>query len=295
MKKLLLVCLFIITSTALAKSVTLESTNSDRKDLKVYLPKDFKKKDKWPLIISMHGYGGSSFIQNYYIRLKRYKSKFGYVFASPNGLNNEEGKSYWNASEFCCDFDKSGVDDIAYIKGIIEEIKSSKEIGRIDPKRVYLIGYSNGAFLASKIACSDQVDIAGIVTISGTSDLRDTDGELLDVKDLNCKHDRPIPTLHVHGTEDSTILYDGQDNGKTAHVGALDQVARWGVQNRCLGDLIKKETPINSSNFIRSKETDHFVMKDCAAPVEHFRVNGGAHFGIYKKKMTREILKFLIK
>lgn len=293
MKILIILSAILITTPAFSKKVTLETNLEGRKDVKVYLPKGFKKKDKWPLIISMHGFGGSSTIQNYYVRLKRYKSKFGYVFAAPNGLKNEEGKGYWNASEFCCDFGKRGVDDVAYIKGIIDEIKNSKEIGRIDPSRIYLIGYSNGAFLASKIACSNEVKIAGIVTMAGTSDLRDSDGELIDVADLNCEHDRPIPTLHVHGSNDSTIAYDGIDNGKTAHVGALEQVARWAKQNRCSGNLVKQKTKINASNFIRGKETDHFVMENCDAPVEHFRVNGGAHFGVYKKKLTREILKFL--
>jgi polyhydroxybutyrate depolymerase len=295
MKKLILILSILISSSVFSKTVKLKSKFIDRSDLKVNLPKSFKKKDKWPLIISMHGYGGSSQIQNYYVRLKSFQNEYGFVFASPNGLKNSEGKTYWNASNFCCDFEEKNIDDVAYIKSIIEEISNSSAIGRIDTSRIYLIGYSNGAFLASKIACSSEVKVAGVVSISGTSDLRDENGELIAASEFNCGHNRPIPTLHIHGTLDKTISYDGKDNGNTGHVGALDHIKRWSIQNGCTGKLTKSSTPLNASNFLKGKETDHFKMTKCEAPVEHFRINEGPHFGIFKKSFTKKILNFLFR
>lgn len=278
-----------------AKSVSLPSKVEGRGDVKVHLPRGFEKQEKWPLIISMHGFGGSSLIQNYYVRLGAYNNKFGFVYASPNGLKNNEGKGFWNASNFCCDFDQTDVDDVAYIKGIIDEITHSHEIGRIDLSRIFLIGYSNGAFLASKIACSSEVHIAGLVTISGTSDLRDMNSQLLDTDKSLCEHSRAIPMLHVHGDNDETIPYEGKDNGLTGSAGALTQIARWADQNDCKGELLALGRNLNASNFIRGKETEHLAVTDCVAPVEHFKINGGAHFGIFKRKFTKAILQFLFK
>jgi len=48
---------------------------------------------------------------------------------------------FWNASEACCNFDNNSVDDVAYLQSLISEIQKSYPI---DPKRVYLIGHSNG-------------------------------------------------------------------------------------------------------------------------------------------------------
>jgi len=287
--------LIFITFKPLAKTVTLPATQEGRSEVKVHLPRGFKKQHKWPLIISMHGFGGSSLIQNYYVRLGAYNNKFGYVYAAPNGLKNKDGKGFWNASEFCCDFENTGVDDVDYIKVLIEKISESPEIGRIDMERIFLIGYSNGAFLASKIACSNEVNIAGLVTISGTSDLRDKNSQLLELDKTLCEHNRPIAMLHVHGSNDETIPYKGKDNGKTGSVSALSQVARWADQNGCQGELVTLDKKLNASNFIRGKETDHFSMKDCLAPVEHFKINEGAHFGVFKRKFTKAMLHFLFK
>lgn len=295
MKKIIIILFLIGSLNVLAKSVTLKAKASERRDVKVFLPKDFSKKEKWPLIISMHGYTGSSFIQNYYVRLGAFENKFGYVFAAPNGLKNSEKKTYWNAGNFCCDFENKQVDDVEYIKSVIDDIATSKDIGRIDLERIYLIGYSNGAFLASTIACSNKIKVAGLVTISGTSDLRDKEGELLPEDQLECQHNRAIPVLHIHGTNDETIPYEGKDNLKAGHVGALTQVKRWANHNECEGELEMSDEKINVSNFIKSKDTDYFVMQNCKAPVEHFRINDGGHFGIYKKSFTKKIIDFLFK
>ncbi len=293
MHMLLLALLYCYSINSPAKTITLEAQSKLRSDVKVKLPRSFKEREKWPLIISLHGYGGNSFIQKYYIRLGHFENKFGYIFAAPNGIKNKEGKRFWDASEFCCNFDPQEVDDVTYIRNLIHRISTSPEIGRIDLNQIFLVGYSNGAFLASKIACESDLPIAGIVTVSGTSDLRDENQELLPADEMECIHNRPIKVLHIHGTQDETIRYDGFDNGKTAHVSALDQVSRWANHNGCKGSLIKTSETLNALNFIKGRETDRFVYTECEEKVEHFRINDGAHFAVFKKKFTKAILEFL--
>jgi polyhydroxybutyrate depolymerase len=276
-----------------AKTVRLKAESPLRKDVKVKLPRGFHKKEKWPLIISLHGYGGNSFIQNYYIRLGRYKNKFGFVFAAPDGIKNEEDKQFWNASNFCCDFDDTQINDVAYVENLIDRIANSPEVGRIDLSKIYLIGYSNGAFLTSKIACESDLPIAGIVTISGTSDLRGDNQELLNPTLLDCSHSRSLKVLHIHGTDDETIRYGGYDNGKTAHVSAEDQIKKWAIHNNCNEKMIKTSRTLNASNFLKGKDTEEYSFNGCRAPVKHFKILEGVHFAIFKKKFTKEILNFL--
>lgn len=295
MKIYVLILCLSFTSRTIAESIKLPTLERGRTDVNVHLPRGFKKQDKWPLIISMHGYGGNATIQNYYVRLGAYNNKFGFVYAAPNGLKDKNDKGFWNASNFCCDFEKTEIDDVAYIKNLIEQISQSKDIGRIDKDRIYLIGYSNGAFLASKIACSNEVNIAGIVTISGTSDLRDEFENLMPFDKSLCEHNRAIPVLHVHGTRDETIPYEGKDNGHNGSASALSQVARWADQNDCRGSLVKVDKRLNASNFVKGKETEYFVMQECQAAVEHFKINEGPHFGIFRRKFTKAMLEFLFR
>lgn len=175
----------------------------------------------------------------------------------------------------------------------MHQISTSPEIGRIDPDQIFLIGYSNGGFLASKIACESDLPIAGTVTISGTSDLRGKDQELLSKDTLKCAHNRPVKVLHIHGTLDETIRYNGHDNGKTAHVSALDQVSRWADHNGCRGELKKAPGKFDTSYLIWGDDTERYAFSDCHAKVEHFKIVKGNHFAFYKKKLTQEILEFL--
>ena len=49
------------------------------------------------------------------------------------------GNRFYNAADACCDFGNTGVDDVGYLRGLIEEI------GRqfaVDRKRIHLIGHS---------------------------------------------------------------------------------------------------------------------------------------------------------
>jgi poly(3-hydroxybutyrate) depolymerase len=69
----------LFSAQLMAKSVTLKAEVSGRTDVKVHLPRGFKKQEKWPLIISMHGFGGNANIQKYYVRLRAFNNKFGFV------------------------------------------------------------------------------------------------------------------------------------------------------------------------------------------------------------------------
>jgi polyhydroxybutyrate depolymerase len=290
---LIFLLLFLPFAGLKAKSVNLESTDPNREDIKVFLPKDFKKQKKWPLIISLHGFGGNSSLQNYYVRLRKFENDFGYVFAAPNGIKNKDEKRFWNGSNFCCDFEETQVNDVHYIKETIARISKHPQIGRIDLSKIFLIGYSNGAFLASRIACESDLEIAGLVTMAGTSDLRDENYNFLPLESLDCPHQRPIKFLHVHGTNDETIRYEGFDNGKTGHVSAIDHLKRWAHHNNCNGEVVKSHARLNASNFIKGKDTEVYSWKGCDAQVRHFKVLDGGHFGIYKKSFTKMILKFL--
>ncbi|MBT5093359.1 MAG: hypothetical protein HOM21_03905, partial [Halobacteriovoraceae bacterium] len=266
--QLFLIISFLLFSGGIsAKTVKLNSLNPARKAAKLFLPRAYKKQEKWPLIISMHGYGGSGALQKFYIRLKHFQNQRGFMLLIPNGLEDPKGKGHWNASEYCCDFWKKGVDDVGYIKSLIDRIRNDPKLGRLDEDRIFVLGYSNGGFMAKKIACGNEIKVAGIVSISGTSDLRDASGELIAPEQNFCQHQRAIPILHIHGTEDQTIKYGGFDNQKTGHLGALEYLKRWGQQNQCRGGMLKSRKKVNATNFRKGKETEHFVMQECLAPV----------------------------
>jgi polyhydroxybutyrate depolymerase len=74
------------------------------------------------------------------------------------------GARFWNATDACCDVDASGVDDSSYLAGLINEIGSHVAV---DPRRVFVVGHSNGAFMSYRMACDHADTIAAIVSLAG--------------------------------------------------------------------------------------------------------------------------------
>jgi poly(3-hydroxybutyrate) depolymerase len=169
-----------------------------------------------PLVILLHGYTANSFWQNFYFGLNVETQKRGIMLVTPDGTKNPDGSQFWNATDSCCDYYQSGVDDVAYIAGLIEEAKLHFNI---DADRVYLVGHSNGGYMSYRMACEHSEIIAGFVSLAGANWYDDT----------KCGNPGPVAVLQVHGAWDAVILYDG----KEPQEGNL--VATWSPVEACLG------------------------------------------------------------
>lgn len=287
-----LILLFLFSTSSYAKKVELSSINPLRENAKLYLPKGYKKRESLPLIISLHGFGGNQGLQKWYLRLKKFSSKSNFMLLIPNGLRNSAGKRYWNASNFCCDFDQNKNDDLAYIKGLIDQIDRNPKLTQVNRSKIFVVGYSNGAFMANKLACEVNSQISGLVTVSGTADLRDDQGDLLPMNIAACDHNRTLRHLHIHGTNDQTIKYDGFDNGKTGLLSVDQYMNKWSLQNNCRGSILEGRG-FNSSLQKFGKDSQTFKWQNCDSKLELIKVNKGGHFILYKKKVAKKIVNFL--
>ena len=71
----------------------------------------------YPLIIGLHGPGGSGAGFSGDFQIDRLMDEMGFVAALPDGSVERGGtarRHFWNATDSCCDFFGSGVDDVAY-------------------------------------------------------------------------------------------------------------------------------------------------------------------------------------
>ncbi len=185
-----------------------------------YVPASYDPSKPAPLVVLLHGYGASGLAQELLFDLKPRADKYGFIYLYPNGTVDSTGKRFWNATDACCDFDNTGIDDSAYIEGLINETES---IYNIDPKRVYLVGHSNGAFMAYRMACDHADTIAAAVSLAGAM--------YSDVS--KCKPSGPVSILQVHGTDDQSVLYDGSNINGDTYPGAKTSVADWAKFDGC--------------------------------------------------------------
>jgi len=164
--------------------------------VRVVIPNNYDSTVPAPLLIGVHGYSNTAEYFDNYFKIGPSAMKRGVVYASINGYQNVEGLRFWNATDACCDFYGTGVDDAAYIMSLIDEISSKISI---DQRMIYLVGHSNGNFMGFNFACRYSERLAGFMGLAGAM-----------YKDFSkCNATHPVNMLHIHGTNDKTIAYDG--------------------------------------------------------------------------------------
>jgi len=179
-------------------------------------PDNYDHSTAYPLLIVLHGYTASGLLQLVYSRLDLVVEKYGVLVAAPDGTVDEQGNRFWNATDACCDYGHTGVDDLGYISGLITEISS---VWHVDPKRVYLYGHSNGAFMSYQLAFHYSDKIAAIAVLAGATQL----------DEAACEPSEPVSVLHLHGDADNEIYYAGT----AAYPSASQSTAYWAGYNGC--------------------------------------------------------------
>lgn len=198
-----------------------------------------------PLILLLHGYGGNAAEIQDYFRLGRVAAARGIILAAPEGTVDSDGLRFWNATDACCDLNGTGVDDAGYLAEVIEEIQS---VASVDPKRIYLVGYSNGGFMSYRMACEHADLVAAIVSLAGASLARPDD----------CRPSEPLSVLQIHGTADDVVEFEGGDlsglvggNGPArTYPGARETVASWAAYDGCERELEDLEVTLNVDALI---------------------------------------------
>jgi polyhydroxybutyrate depolymerase len=168
-----------------------------------------------PLVVLLHGYTSNGAQQESYLQLTPESDRRGFLYAMPDGTKNAQDARFWNATDACCNFYGSTVDDSAYLRDLIRTVESTYHV---DTTRVYVIGHSNGGFMAYRFACDHADQIAAIVSLAGDmwSDLS------------QCHPARPVSVVQLQGTADETINFNGgtQFNG-ASYPSAAKSVADW--------------------------------------------------------------------
>ena len=180
------------------------------------LPSSFVKEKAYPLIVYLHGYMSDSSHEKYYIGLKQSLKEREFILLLPNGNKNSKGLRFWNANKYCCDYENSGVNDIKFIREIINEIKQDY---LIDSSKIFLFGHSNGASLAYQFACDSPENISGIITYAGSSVINEE----------RCLHNSKLTIIHIHGSSDSIVPFDDNDR----YLGIENQLKIWTERKKC--------------------------------------------------------------
>ena len=126
-----------------------------------------------PLLLVLHGYGSFGKHHEQYLGADTLTDA---IVVSPDGTQDPEGNRFWNTgSAACCNFHGSTVDDVKYLRDLLAEIR---RVYNVDPKRIFVLGHSNGGFMAHRLGCEWSGELAAVVSLAGVTPLERCDSPM---------------------------------------------------------------------------------------------------------------------
>ena len=204
-----------------------------RRSYLVYEPLT-SNKNELPLMIVLHGGLGNAKHIMKKTAMNGIADSGPFVVVYPNGIKRRfvnANRRTWNAGGCCGLAVKKNVDDVKFIKKIIEDI--AKKIS-IDTRRVYVAGMSNGAMMAYRLAAEIPDKIAAIIAVAGTMAVDSFDAA------------KDIAVMHIHGTEDKHVPVKGgvgpMSVAGVAHRSVSDTVKLITRSRQCLAPEVRTES-----------------------------------------------------
>ncbi|OPY79613.1 MAG: Esterase PHB depolymerase [Syntrophorhabdus sp. PtaU1.Bin153] len=159
------------------------------------------KEKALPLVLVLHGGGGNASSAARISGFNAKSNQEGFIVVYPNGTGRfrKDVVLNWNAGNCCGYAMDNNIDDVAFIKAVIDKVQRDHNVDR---KRVFAAGLANGGMMAYRAACELSDMIAAIAPVSGALNVRE------------CKPRFPVSVVIFHGTADGHVLYQGGEPKK---------------------------------------------------------------------------------
>lgn len=198
----------------------------------VYLPEGYYEDTTaaYSLVIGMHGGGGSAdqFDRSYGLTQKANAAKF--IVAYPDGVRGDGplGVRTWNAGTCCQYAVEHNINDVKFLSQMIDQLVGKY---RIDAKKVYACGMSNGGMMAYRLACEIPGKIAAIAPVSCTM-----------VYPQAFTPSRPVPIIHMQSAVDEKVPPGGGTGiGGIQFPPVMDGINTWVSKNNCINPPVTTE------------------------------------------------------
>jgi polyhydroxybutyrate depolymerase len=230
-----------------------------------HVPPSYDGRQPLPLVLDLHGYSEAASIHVLISALGPYGDAHHFITLTPQA----------NGPVPLWDTDLKGK-DVAFLGALLDRAEQTL---CIDEARVFVTGYSNGAFMTSAMACAFSSRIAAAAPVAGIQEIS------------GCAFSRPVPVVAFHGTADPFVPFNGGIGAAALKLPAPDgsgkTLGQLGAASQKPGPSIPDATTAWAKrNGCRPNPTDKTVASDVTlisyacpadATVELYRVTGGGH------------------
>lgn len=203
------------------------------------VPDDYDPDTPVPLVLNLHGSGSDAVQQSAYTALPAAGTDRGMIVAAPEGLDG-----LWELAG-------EGADD-DFLVALTDDLESRY---CIDRNRVHLAGMSLGAWKSGITGCANPNRFASVALVT------------VEVFPGTCD---PLAVLAFHGTDDSTVPYDGSPDGGPGLPGTPENMASWAENGGC-----DAEPELST---LGDDVTEHrYLGCDEGVDVVLYEIEGGGH------------------
>ena len=245
----------------------------------VSIPSDYDPGVTYPLVMVLHGAGANGSVQASYFGLFDLVDEKQFVMLYPDGTPNDSRSRRWNGAG-CCTSDDSP-DDVAYLSGLIEE---AQQTYNVDPKRVYLVGHSNGGFMSFRLGCEVPNLFTAMMSLAGSTYEDPAECE---------PGTPPVSVLVAHGTADATISYDGTPGFSP---GAVEVAERSAASAGCDPSMTTSLGTKDYLEAVEGEETEKVAYSsgcDDGLAVELWTLNDGVHIPFLGTEFGADMIDWL--
>jgi polyhydroxybutyrate depolymerase len=187
----------------------------DERIVQLFMPK-LPAGTKAPLVIVLHALGSTPSGEVRETRFDLVAERYGAIVAFPPSAGRG-----WDAL-VCCGDPIGPNEDTRYLDALIDHLAAEFPV---DPKRVFVTGFSIGAVMTDRVGCQFADRVAAIAIDAGTP-WSDT-----------CNPAKPVSVLIMHGTGDNTFKY----------ATAQELAERWRRVGRCAGSPTARQITAKAS------------------------------------------------
>lgn len=176
-----------------------------------------------PVVMVFHGGGGYPGYVRYSSRMSEIADREGFIVVYPAGSPQSLFKDrllVWNAGGCCGRAMDNNVDDVGFVNAILDD---AAKFFRVDSKRIFATGISNGAQMTYRVGIELSDRIAAIAPISAPTTTKKAPK-------------RPLSVMHFHGLADEDVPFNGGTGiGVTGfnHISVTENMQFWIAQDQC--------------------------------------------------------------
>lgn len=221
-----------------------------------YLVKTPENAESLPVLFFLHGLGDNITRLDNEFHFQQVADEYNWMVVIPQALNEGYG-TMWNAG-----LTASTTNDSGFLMALLDSLATQYPVNQ---DSIFFTGFSMGGFMSHRMAIEHGDRINAAAPVSG----------LISTPYANMTPVAPVRMLHIHGTTDPVVGYDGGSEyfGYQLGLSVENILNYWINANNCSNEPVIDTLPDTQNDGLRFVEYVYPGTKE----LRHLKVIGGVH------------------